>query len=205
MPAGSDQQSCETANCCWKPAGDGSATPWCFHKKGPGPIPPPPRPGHACSPDLILTGVDSPGGFLQDGFYDKMVALYEKQLDIEGSGAVAAALDHDTPGGSYFYHWMRDGAMSMRVFLEINEVVRRTRRRVVSVVVVLVKIAESPLRKRCRVGLGPRCLHRNNFPVHLLRSNALKMIFSLSYPLVRSRPPPSTTTLPTRCGPMSDG
>jgi len=28
---GSNQQSCEADGCCWKPAGEGSNTPWCYH------------------------------------------------------------------------------------------------------------------------------------------------------------------------------
>ena len=35
-------------------------------------------------------------------------------VDVESVGAVVAAPDHDTPGGNYYYHWMRDGALSMR-------------------------------------------------------------------------------------------
>jgi len=33
---------------------------------------------------------------------------------------VVAAPDTSTPGGSYYYAWMRDGALSMRTYLEIN-------------------------------------------------------------------------------------
>ena len=47
--------------------------------------------------------------------------MYVKNLNIEGSGAVVAAPDHNTPGGSYYYHWMRDGALSMNVFMDIND------------------------------------------------------------------------------------
>ena len=32
------------------------------------------------------------------------------------TGAVVASPDHNTPGGSYYYHWMRDGALTMRAF-----------------------------------------------------------------------------------------
>ena len=30
---------------------------------------------------------------------------YRANLDVEQSGAVAAAPDTNTPGGSYYYHW----------------------------------------------------------------------------------------------------
>jgi hypothetical protein len=32
-----------------------------------------------------------------------------------------AAPDHDTPGGDYFFDWMRDGALSMRTYMELNK------------------------------------------------------------------------------------
>ena len=50
-----------------------------------------------------------------------MLGLYLKNLNIQGSGAVVAAPDHNTPGGSYYYHWMRDGALSMDVFMDLND------------------------------------------------------------------------------------
>lgn len=43
-------------------------------------------------------------------------------LDVDGSGAVVASQDKHTPdGGSYYYAWMRDGALSMRAFMQIND------------------------------------------------------------------------------------
>lgn len=35
-------------------------------------------------------------------------------------GGIVAAPDHSTPGGSYYYDWMRDGALSMRIYMELN-------------------------------------------------------------------------------------
>jgi glucoamylase len=40
-------------------------------------------------------------------------------LNVEKSGAVVAAPDQNTPGGSYYYHWMRDGALSMYVYMSL--------------------------------------------------------------------------------------
>ena len=38
-----------------------------------------------------------------------------------GSGGVVAAPDHDTgPGGDYYFHWQRDGALSMQALLRTN-------------------------------------------------------------------------------------
>lgn len=46
--------------------------------------------------------------------------LFEANLDIQGSGMVVAAPDHNTgPGGDYYYAWMRDGALSMHALLQI--------------------------------------------------------------------------------------
>jgi glucoamylase len=42
---------------------------------------------------------------------------FEANLDIQGSGMVVAAPDHNTgPGGDYYYAWMRDGALSMNAY-----------------------------------------------------------------------------------------
>ena len=41
-----------------------------------------------------------------------------KNINIDGSGAVVAAPDYNTPGGSYYYHWMRDGALSTAALLK---------------------------------------------------------------------------------------
>lgn len=40
---------------------------------------------------------------------------------MQGSGAVVAAPDHSTPGGDYYFAWMRDGALSMRTYMEVND------------------------------------------------------------------------------------
>jgi glucoamylase len=53
-------------------------------------------------------------------FYGKMNSLFEANINIQGKGGVVAAPDHSTPGGDYYYHWMRDGALTMRTYMEIN-------------------------------------------------------------------------------------
>ncbi len=122
---GTEKPDCEASGCCWKPASVESElflssslkdTPWCFHPGG-GPPPPPPGPTGDCGTyDWTAT---SPG--FTAAFETNMLALYMKNLDIDGSGAVVAAPDPNTPGGSYVYHWMRDGALSMYVFMDIND------------------------------------------------------------------------------------
>lgn len=49
-----------------------------------------------------------------------MNSLFEANINIQGKGGVVAAPDHSTPGGDYYYHWMRDGALTMRTYMEIN-------------------------------------------------------------------------------------
>jgi len=45
-----------------------------------------------------------------------MMGYFTDNINVEQVGAVVAAPDHDTPGGNYYYHWMRDGALTMRAF-----------------------------------------------------------------------------------------
>jgi glucoamylase len=47
-----------------------------------------------------------------------MRGFFLDNLNIDGKGGVVAAPDTDTPGGSYYYHWMRDAALSMRTLQE---------------------------------------------------------------------------------------
>ena len=49
-----------------------------------------------------------------------MNTLFEANINIQGKGGVVAAPDRSTPGGSYYYHWMRDAALTMRTYMEIN-------------------------------------------------------------------------------------
>lgn len=44
-----------------------------------------------------------------------------ENINIGNKGGVVASPDTNTPGGSYFYHWMRDAALTMRTFMEIND------------------------------------------------------------------------------------
>ena len=47
--------------------------------------------------------------------------LFDANINIQGKGGVVAAPDHSTPGGSYYYHWMRDAALTMRTYMELND------------------------------------------------------------------------------------
>lgn len=49
--------------------------------------------------------------------YDSFLA----NINIDGKGGVVASPDPNTPGGSYYFHWMRDAALSMKTFMIIND------------------------------------------------------------------------------------
>ena len=42
-----------------------------------------------------------------------MRGYFLKNINIDGKGGIVAAPDTSTPGGSYYYHWMRDGKISV--------------------------------------------------------------------------------------------
>ena len=108
---GIDQQGCQDKGCCWQPAisASGSDTPWCFYPDGGG--------GGDCSDyNLVAEG---PG--FTDDFYLTMYENYHANLNVEDCGAVVAAPDDSTPGGSYYYHWMRDAGLSIKTWMDIND------------------------------------------------------------------------------------
>jgi len=49
-----------------------------------------------------------------------MYKLFDANIKIEGKGGVVAALDPNAPAGSYYYDWMGDAALSIRTYMEIN-------------------------------------------------------------------------------------
>jgi len=110
------QEECEGLGCCWGPT-TGTVgflkqnlkdTPWCFYKSD--------RPDECKN----VTWTATEPGF-DDSFLEKVQKGFLNNINVEGSGAVVASRDTGTPGGSYFYHWMRDGALSMKVYLDIND------------------------------------------------------------------------------------
>jgi glucoamylase len=100
---GSTQSTCEASGCCWSPDNSGGNVPWCFYKKGQNPSCP-----------IAYTSKGAP---FSDSEVATMRSFFLKNINIDGSGAVVAAPDYDTPGGSYYYHWERDGALSMGALL----------------------------------------------------------------------------------------
>ena len=82
--------------------------PWCFYPAGNVP----------CT-DTNWTYKGSIG--FDSDFQQKMMNYFLTNINIEGKGGVAAAPDKNTPGGSYYYHWMRDAGLTMRVYQELND------------------------------------------------------------------------------------
>ncbi len=108
---GINQQQCETKGCCWRPTNLDSqlgGTPWCFFPAGSNP----------CE-SITWNGENGPG--FDQSFYDKMYQFFDAAINIQGKGGVVAAPDPNTPGGSYYYHWMRDAALTMRTYMELND------------------------------------------------------------------------------------
>lgn len=109
---GIDQQGCQDKGCCWQPSQDIERdTPWCFYPDGGG--------GGDGDCDNYNWVADGPG--FTDEFFATMKENYRANLDVEDSGAVVAAPDGDTPGGSYYYHWMRDAGLSIKAWMDIND------------------------------------------------------------------------------------
>jgi glucoamylase len=113
---GTNQAQCESDGCCWVPVSVRNESlkgiPWCFY---PSDVT---RPPNVCDDGVIW---DAPDPGFTDDFYDIMYANYLANLNIQGSGAVVAAPDQETPGGSYYYHWMRDAGLSIKAWLDIND------------------------------------------------------------------------------------
>ena len=66
----------------------------------------------------INWSANNPG--FTDEFSKKMYRNLKENLNIDGSGAIVASPDTATPGGSYYYHWMRDAGLTMMSWIDIN-------------------------------------------------------------------------------------
>merc|ERR1712123_55321 len=105
--------ACEAKGCCWVPADTHRDTPWCFYGTDQ------PSPDDYCKPEMFNWEASDPG--FSDSEYQTMYAKYEANLNIDGTGAIVAAPDHETPGGDYYYHWMRDAGLSIKAWMDIND------------------------------------------------------------------------------------
>lgn len=51
-----------------------------------------------------------------------MYGYFKQNINIQGKGGVVAAPDYNTgPGGSYYFAWERDSALSMKSYMIIND------------------------------------------------------------------------------------
>lgn len=98
---GITQNECISKSCCWQPTTDHSS--YCTY------------------PQYISTtnyynsttnGIQIDGVFTEQEV-NKFFGYFLLNININNTGAIAAAPDMHTPGGSYFYHWARDGALTM--------------------------------------------------------------------------------------------
>eukprot|EP01013_Petalomonas_cantuscygni_P031379 TRINITY_DN57584_c0_g1_i1.p1 TRINITY_DN57584_c0_g1~~TRINITY_DN57584_c0_g1_i1.p1 ORF type:complete len:512 (+),score=89.60 TRINITY_DN57584_c0_g1_i1:36-1538(+) len=101
---GIDQEKCVAKGCCWEPINPNPSNyPWCFNKGNPPvpvvPPPPVPMPSQPYTEDEI----------------SKIFGYFNANINVDGSGAVVASPSKSNP--DYFYHWMRDGSLSMREYM----------------------------------------------------------------------------------------
>lgn len=73
---------------------------------------------HATNNCFNMGKIDKP---FSNAEVNTMRNLFLKNINIDGKGGVVAAPDLNTPGGSYYYHWMRDGALTMRSVQETSK------------------------------------------------------------------------------------
>jgi glucoamylase len=102
---GIDQTTCEAKSCCWAPSSV-SGIPYCFSQAG------------------ASSSCYGKQSTMQEPFSSSEMSTMRKyflaNINIQGNGGIVAAPDYDTPGGSYYYHWMRDGALTMRCLQDTN-------------------------------------------------------------------------------------
>mmetsp|Transcript_6645 Transcript_6645/g.11323 ORF Transcript_6645/g.11323 Transcript_6645/m.11323 type:complete len:554 (-) Transcript_6645:126-1787(-) len=71
-----------------------------------------------CMP-LKLTSADTPPF---NSYEMNLIYLYFLgNMNVQGIGGVLASPDKETPGGSYFFHWERDAALSIRTMVAVRE------------------------------------------------------------------------------------
>jgi len=99
------EDDCRAASCCWAPVSPNpDNAPWCYFSD---------RKVKTCTlgakPQVPFSTKE----------LEEVRGYFSANLDIQGSGMVVAAPDHNTgPGGDYYYAWMRDGALSMNAYLQ---------------------------------------------------------------------------------------
>lgn len=96
---GISQSECINKGCCWQPTNDGS--PYCTY------------PNQVTTVNYYTPYLDKSSEPFAESEINKFFNYFLNNIDINSTGAVAAAPDLHTPCGSYFYHWARDGALTI--------------------------------------------------------------------------------------------
>lgn len=96
---GITQNECISKSCCWQPTNDHS--PYCTYALT------------LNKPNYYSPYLKPSSQPFQQNEIDTFFQYFLNNIDINLTGAVAAAPDLNTPGGSYFYHWARDGALTI--------------------------------------------------------------------------------------------
>jgi glucoamylase len=96
---GITQSECINKGCCWQPTNDHSA--YCTYSK------------KETMPNYYTSNSEKPTNPFSQSEINTFFNYFLNNIDINSTGAVAAAPDLHTPGGSYFYHWARDGALTI--------------------------------------------------------------------------------------------
>jgi len=94
---------CQAKGCCWSES-DTSGVPWCFYSTG--------------DVTTCFALADASALPFSAEEVSTMRSYFLSNVNIEGKGGVVASPDNSTPGGSYYYHWERDGALTMRALQE---------------------------------------------------------------------------------------
>eukprot|EP00428_Durinskia_dybowskii_P064609 CAMPEP_0170364694 /NCGR_PEP_ID=MMETSP0117_2-20130122/5512_1 /TAXON_ID=400756 /ORGANISM="Durinskia baltica, Strain CSIRO CS-38" /LENGTH=509 /DNA_ID=CAMNT_0010619215 /DNA_START=1 /DNA_END=1530 /DNA_ORIENTATION=- len=103
---GVTQAQCEDKGCCWAES-SAAGVPWCFFQAG--------------TNTNCFGYQDSMSTPFSSSEVSTMRGYFLENINIDGKGGIVAAPDYNTPGGSYYYHWMRDGALTMRCLQDTNE------------------------------------------------------------------------------------
>jgi len=102
---GITDDECFQKNCCWGPTSQDN-DPWCFASSQP-----------TNKPTLVPTySPDLPP--FSDAEVTLMSQYFFNNIDMGGSGAILASPSTHDP--DYYYHWMRDAAISMNVVLTLG-------------------------------------------------------------------------------------
>ena len=105
---GIKQDGCESKGCCWVPNVP-SSEPWCYYPAGPSPSPTPTPPSPSPSGSAPFTSAQM----------ELMQGYFEANLNVNGKGCVMASPSTQSP--DYYYHWQRDGAISMSKLFDYKQ------------------------------------------------------------------------------------